>query len=203
MIQDLWADYPDNWKSVMAPYFPSEFFRAHDLFGLLIVYLTTSRLQTTLSLADRTGLRWVVVTRRTDRVGHIRNTLTLYPPSPPSPSFSFQIHNSLLPLFEEVIDSIFYMAQRMQVYNLHSIEPKKDVVDKQMIDTQEYLKNTVSWDSCHAWYKAKDGVRVSGVWPGDTMSFINCMRNMPKEEAIWRAWRDGKVVEIPASEIVM
>jgi hypothetical protein len=52
-------------------------------------------------------------------------------------------------------------------------------------------------------YKAKDGVRVSGVWPGDTASFIGCMREMPKDEAIWRAWKDGKIVEIPASEIKM
>lgn len=113
------------------------------------------------------------------------------------------IHNSLLPLFEEVIDQIFYEIQRIQVYNLHSIEPRADVVAKQMAECQEYLKNTVSYDRCNAWYKARDGVRVSGVWPGDTASFIETMRNVPKEELVWRAWRDGKVVEIPASEIVL
>jgi hypothetical protein len=96
---DVWADYPDNWKSVMAPFCPN-------------YYVTC-------------GPNWPT------------------------------IHNSLLPLFEEVLDSIFYMVQRMQVYNLHSIEPKYDVVKKQMVECQEYLKNTVSYDTCNAWFVAR------------------------------------------------
>ncbi|EJD40912.1 FAD/NAD(P)-binding domain-containing protein [Auricularia subglabra TFB-10046 SS5] len=89
-----------------------------------------------------------------------------------------------IPGIEAGIDYILACVDRWQTENIHSLTPRREAVDDFNDYTDWYMQRTVWSDECSSWYKkhSKNG-RVTALWPGSTLHFIEAIRQ-PR----WEDW---------------
>ncbi|KAH8587358.1 hypothetical protein B0O99DRAFT_656438 [Bisporella sp. PMI_857] len=88
-------------------------------------------------------------------------------------------------VFHTTANYMMATLQKMQTDNIRSIEPKKDVTVAFLKYVEEYHRDTVFSDSCRSWYKDNDTGRVTAVWPGSALHYMELLKT-PR-------WEDFKI----------
>ncbi|EJD40909.1 FAD/NAD(P)-binding domain-containing protein [Auricularia subglabra TFB-10046 SS5] len=90
----------------------------------------------------------------------------------------------ILPGIEASADYIMACIDRWQTENIHSLTPRREAIDDFNDYADRLLQRTVWSDACSSWYKrhSTDG-RVTALWPGSTLHFIEAIKQ-PR----WEDW---------------
>lgn len=87
--------------------------------------------------------------------------------------------------FHAAANYVLATLQKIQTDNIRSLEPKKDVTEMFLRHVEEYHRSTVFSDSCRSWYKDSVTGRVTVVWPGSALHYVEVLKK-PR-------WEDYKI----------
>ena len=93
---------------------------------------------------------------------------------------------------EEVCHFVIKFLQKFQRELIQSFVPKQDVTDEFNEHAQEYLSHTVWSDDCRSWYKDNDTGRVNAIWPGNSLHYIEVIKNPRYEDFEWRSAKKNR-----------
>ncbi|KAH9219529.1 flavin-binding monooxygenase [Leptodontidium sp. 2 PMI_412] len=93
-------------------------------------------------------------------------------------------------------DYIIKCIRKLQKEDYLSITPKLARVRDFQDYVGEYFKHTVYMDQCQSWYRSesRQGVRITGLWPGSTLHALETMR-APSCDPAW--YLDPTIVDVP------
>lgn len=91
----------------------------------------------------------------------------------------------------EVGNYALKMIKKIQNEHVHSIVPRQDVTDAFNEHVQEWAKHTVWADKCRRWYKNYETGRVTGIWPGSALHYIELIKQ-PRFEDYTNTYRNKK-----------
>ena len=77
--------------------------------------------------------------------------------------------------FNTVAKYIVRMINKLQTDNIRTIEPKVSVTEAFAAHTQELIATTVFADDCRSWYKNNDTGKISSVWPGSGLHYMEML----------------------------
>lgn len=98
-------------------------------------------------------------------------------PGPPTP-----VQNGTpFGAFHATANYALQIIKKMQMDNIRSFEPKRDVTEAFRKHCGEYHRHTVYTDACNSWYKNKASELVTTVWPGSAVQFLEIIK-MPRWE---------------------
>jgi len=83
----------------------------------------------------------------------------------------------VLSAIEAQADYMLTLIDRWQTENIHSFTPKADAVADFVAHTDDFMKKTIWQQDCRSWYKNNSAsARVSALWPGSTLHYIEMMK---------------------------
>ncbi|KAK4932062.1 hypothetical protein LTR66_016000, partial [Elasticomyces elasticus] len=89
----------------------------------------------------------------------------------------------VLSAIETQADYMLSLIDRWQTENIHSMMPKADAVEDFLAHTDKFMKKTIWQEDCRSWYKNNSAsARVSALWPGSTLHYIEMMRETRYED---------------------
>ncbi|KAH7153049.1 hypothetical protein EDB81DRAFT_442195 [Dactylonectria macrodidyma] len=84
----------------------------------------------------------------------------------------------VLSAIEAQADWMCKLIDRFQTTNIAQFAPKKEAV-KDFIQYKDwFMKQTVWADSCRSWYKGRADGPILALWPGSTLHYIECLRDV-------------------------
>ncbi|GME64808.1 putative sterigmatocystin biosynthesis monooxygenase stcW [Neofusicoccum parvum] len=106
------------------------------------------------------------------------NYLTLFGPNSPTGN------GPVLPAIEAQVDYVLRFVDRVQTENIRSFAPKREAVEDFNDHLDAFMARTVWSEDCRSWYKkhSKHG-RITGLWPGSMLHFLEAIR-----EPRWDDW---------------
>ncbi|KAI0799432.1 hypothetical protein GGR55DRAFT_668922 [Xylaria sp. FL0064] len=79
---------------------------------------------------------------------------------------------------ETQVDWICRLIDQYQTTNMKTFFPKEEAV-RDFIQYKDYFMDRIVWtDACHSWYKNRTSGRVTALWPGSTLHYVECMKNI-------------------------
>lgn len=78
-----------------------------------------------------------------------------------------------------------YFAQfmnRWQKENIASYDPKREAVDDFMEQKDLYMERTVWMSTCNSWYRNRKLNKVTALWPGNTLHFMETLADVRWED---------------------
>ncbi|GAW11751.1 hypothetical protein ANO14919_011010 [Xylariales sp. No.14919] len=79
---------------------------------------------------------------------------------------------------EAQVDYICRLVDTFQTTNIKMFSPKEEAV-RDFVQYKDYFMRRTVWaDSCHSWYKNRDDGRVTALWPGSTLHYVECLKNV-------------------------
>ncbi|KAI1291545.1 hypothetical protein F5Y03DRAFT_376488 [Xylaria venustula] len=79
---------------------------------------------------------------------------------------------------ETQVDWICRLIDQYQTTNIKMFVPKEEAV-RDFIEYKDYfMKRTVWTDPCQSWYKNRGDGRVTALWPGSTLHYVECMKKI-------------------------
>ncbi|KAI1358426.1 hypothetical protein F5Y08DRAFT_116319 [Xylaria arbuscula] len=79
---------------------------------------------------------------------------------------------------ETQVDWICRLIDQYQITNMKMFMPKEEAVQEFVQYKNHFMKRTVWADDCHSWYKNKGDGQVTALWPGSTLHYVECMKNL-------------------------
>ncbi|KAI1752139.1 hypothetical protein F4782DRAFT_158594 [Xylaria castorea] len=79
---------------------------------------------------------------------------------------------------ETQVDWICKFIDLYQTTNIKTFAPKEEAVQDFVKYKDYFMKRTVWTDPCHSWYKNRGDGRVFALWPGSTLHYVECMKNV-------------------------
>src|ERR1700733_8158779 len=67
------------------------------------------------------------------------------------------------------------IINRWQTENIHSFLPKLEAVEDFNAYKNQFIKDTILSEDCGSWYKNSISGKVSGVWPGSTLHYLEAI----------------------------
>jgi hypothetical protein len=90
---------------------------------------------------------------------------------------------SLVTMIEAVGDYVVKCIRKLQKDNIASMSVKKEREEDFLEYVDAYFEGTVFKEECRSWYKgSKDGLRVTGLWPGSTQHCVEALRSVRWED---------------------
>ncbi|KAI8629794.1 hypothetical protein F5Y19DRAFT_431985 [Xylariaceae sp. FL1651] len=84
----------------------------------------------------------------------------------------------VLSAIEAQVDWMCQLIDRYQTTNIKMFSPKEEAV-QDFIDYKDYfMKRTVWADPCRSWYKLRADGPIIALWPGSTLHYIECMKDL-------------------------
>ncbi|KAI1423213.1 hypothetical protein F5Y12DRAFT_786187 [Xylaria sp. FL1777] len=79
---------------------------------------------------------------------------------------------------ETQVDWICKLIDQYQTTNMKTFIPKEEAV-KDFVQYKDYFMNRTVWtEPCQSWYKNKNSGRITALWPGSTLHYVECMKNI-------------------------
>ncbi|KAI0976925.1 hypothetical protein F4678DRAFT_129251 [Xylaria arbuscula] len=79
---------------------------------------------------------------------------------------------------ETQVDWICRFIDQYQTTNIKMFVPKEEAV-RDFIQYKDYFMNRTVWtDPCHSWYKNRGDGKVTALWPGSTLHYVECMKKI-------------------------
>ncbi|KAI9811858.1 MAG: hypothetical protein M1827_005209 [Pycnora praestabilis] len=89
----------------------------------------------------------------------------------------------VLSAIELQADYMLELVNRWQTENIHAFAPRMEAVDDFIAHTDSFMKKTIWDEQCRSWYKNNSAsARVSALWPGSTLHYIEAMGNVRYED---------------------
>ncbi|KAI0444838.1 hypothetical protein F4803DRAFT_510002 [Xylaria telfairii] len=79
---------------------------------------------------------------------------------------------------ETQVDWICKFIDLYQTTNIKMFVPKEEVVQDFVKYKDYFMKRTVFTDACNSWYKNRGDGRIFALWPGSTLHYAECMKNV-------------------------
>ncbi|KAI0198402.1 hypothetical protein F4808DRAFT_462870 [Astrocystis sublimbata] len=79
---------------------------------------------------------------------------------------------------ETQVDYICKFIDKYQTTNIKMFHPKEEAVRDFVEYKDNFMKGTVWTDNCDSWYKNRDDGRIFALWPGSTLHYVECMKNI-------------------------
>lgn len=84
----------------------------------------------------------------------------------------------VLSAIESQADWMCRLIDRFQTTTMSQFAPKEQAV-REFIEYKDYFMNRTVWaDPCRSWYKGRQDGRILALWPGSTLHYIECMREL-------------------------
>ncbi|KAI0015716.1 hypothetical protein F4780DRAFT_773363 [Xylariomycetidae sp. FL0641] len=83
---------------------------------------------------------------------------------------------------EAQADWVCRALDRWQTTNVAAFAPKAAAVDEFARWRDWFMRRTVWTDACRSWYKDGATGQVTGVWPGSTLHYLECVREVRWED---------------------
>ncbi|KAI1497595.1 flavin-binding monooxygenase [Biscogniauxia marginata] len=101
---------------------------------------------------------------------------------------------SLSAIIEALGDYIVKCVRKLQKEDYASMTIRPERVRDWSRYAFEYFKGTVYSDTCHSWYKSKEGGGdvVTGLWPGSTLHALEALRAPRWEDYEWESTADNQ-----------
>ncbi|PPQ63112.1 hypothetical protein CVT24_005823 [Panaeolus cyanescens] len=77
--------------------------------------------------------------------------------------------------FEVQADYILKMVDRWQTENIHSLAPKAEAVAELAAFRDNFMKGTVWTQNCRSWYKSPISGKVTAIWPGSALQYMEAI----------------------------
>ncbi|KAI1349311.1 hypothetical protein F5Y01DRAFT_187911 [Xylaria sp. FL0043] len=77
---------------------------------------------------------------------------------------------------ETQVDWICRLIDQYQTTNMKKFVPKEEAVQDFIQYKDHFMGRTVWADACHSWYKNRTSGRVTALWPGSTLHYVECMK---------------------------
>lgn len=84
----------------------------------------------------------------------------------------------VLSAIEAQVDWMCKVIDRFQTTNIAQFSPKKESVEDFIQYKNWFMKQTVWADSCRSWYKSRPDGPILALWPGSTLHYIECLRDV-------------------------
>jgi hypothetical protein len=94
-----------------------------------------------------------------------------------------------LQLSECQADYICKLIDRYQTNNIKSFAPRRDAIEDFITHKDNFMQQTVWNDPCRSWYKAAADGRVTALWPGSTLHYMEAMEELRLED--WEVKYEG------------
>ncbi|KAI3319407.1 FAD/NAD(P)-binding domain-containing protein [Xylariaceae sp. AK1471] len=84
----------------------------------------------------------------------------------------------VLASIEAQVDWMCQLIDRYQTTNIKMFAPKEEAV-KDFIEYKDYFMARTVWaDNCRSWYKQRADGPVTALWPGSSLHYMECMKNV-------------------------
>jgi hypothetical protein len=84
----------------------------------------------------------------------------------------------VLSAIEAQADWMCKVIDRFQTTNISQISPKQEAVDDFIQYKDWFMTQTVWSDPCRSWYKNRPDGPILALWPGSTLHYLECMRDV-------------------------
>jgi hypothetical protein len=81
------------------------------------------------------------------------------------------------------------MIDRYQTHNIKTFSPSRDAVAEFAAHKDFFMQRTVWNEPCRSWYKAAKDNRVTALWPGSTLHYMEAIQEVRIED--WNIKYDG------------
>ena len=88
----------------------------------------------------------------------------------------------VLSAIEAQADYICKWIDRYQTYNIKTFAPRVDAINDFIEHKDEFMKRSVWNDPCRSWYKAGPSGKVTALWPGSTLHYIEALLDLRVED---------------------
>ncbi|KAF2968091.1 hypothetical protein GQX73_g5504 [Xylaria multiplex] len=79
---------------------------------------------------------------------------------------------------EAQVNYICMLIDYYQTTNMKMFVPKEEAV-KDFIQYKDYFMSRTVWsDPCHSWYKNRRDGKITALWPGSTLHYVECMKDV-------------------------
>lgn len=83
---------------------------------------------------------------------------------------------------EAQADYICKMIDRYQTHNIKSFAPRRDAIADFIAHKDRFMQETVWNDPCRSWYKAAADGRVTALWPGSCLHYLEAIEELRIED---------------------
>jgi hypothetical protein len=79
---------------------------------------------------------------------------------------------------EAQVDWMCQLIDRYQTTNMRMFVPKEEAV-RDFVEYKDYFMTRTVWaDGCRSWYKQRANGPIVALWPGSTLHYIECMKDV-------------------------
>ncbi|ETS75250.1 hypothetical protein PFICI_13734 [Pestalotiopsis fici W106-1] len=88
----------------------------------------------------------------------------------------------VLSAIETQADWMCRLIDRYQTNNIRTFSPKEEAV-QDFINFKDYFMTRTVWqDPCRSWYKPRPDGPITALWPGSTLHYIECMKDLRMDD---------------------
>jgi hypothetical protein len=88
----------------------------------------------------------------------------------------------VLSAIEAQADYMCKWIDRYQTYNIKTFEPTRQAITEFIAHKDEFMKRSVWADPCRSWYKAGPTGKITALWPGSTLHYIEALMDVRVED---------------------
>lgn len=91
-------------------------------------------------------------------------------------------HGSFLPIIEHLMHHFISIIKRIQIQNIKSLAPRKEVCEAFVGHADLYLKRTAWTSGCRSWFKQGKVDGPLSIWPGTRLVFFDLLSDPRYED---------------------